>query len=141
MSYLDHLKSLKKKRSLTNAEVAELSGVPLSTVNRIFSGQTPNPQFDSVASIVIALDGSLDEFVGLRSEADPPPPSSVEQTLSSYAELLNDKDQRILEKKLEIKNLRRERNVIFFILVAFVLAVVILLFFDFINGHFGYIRY
>ena len=141
MSYLDHLKSLKKKRSLTNAEVAELSGVPLSTVNRIFSGQTPNPQFDSVANIVIALDGSLDEFVGLRSESDPPPPSSVEQTLSSYAELLKDKDQRILEKKLEIKSLRRERNVIFFILVAFVLAVVIVLFFDLLNGHYGYIRY
>ena len=141
MSYLDHLKSLKKKRSLTNAEVAELSGVPLSTVNRIFSGQTPNPQFDSVANIVIAMDGSLDEFVGLRSEADPPSPSSVEQTLSSYAELLKDKDQRILEKKLEIKSLRRERNVIFFILVAFVLAVVILLFFDLLNGHYGYIRY
>ena len=34
------LKRMKKESGMTNAKIAELSGVPLSTVNKIFSGAT-----------------------------------------------------------------------------------------------------
>ena len=39
------LKELKDKRKLTNQQLADLSGVPLGTINRILSGQTDNPAF------------------------------------------------------------------------------------------------
>ena len=35
---ISDLKKLKKEAGLTNAEIAELSGIPVSTVNKIFSG-------------------------------------------------------------------------------------------------------
>ena len=39
----EKLTELKEKSALTNQQIADLSGVPLSTVTRIFSGQTDNP--------------------------------------------------------------------------------------------------
>lgn len=58
------LKDLKEKSKLSNHEISELSGVPESTINRIFSGHTDNPSFQTICDIVLALDGSLDDFVG-----------------------------------------------------------------------------
>ena len=60
----DYLKLLKNKKNLTNQELADLSGVPVGTINRIMAGQTDNPNFQTVCDIVIALDGSLDELAG-----------------------------------------------------------------------------
>ena len=37
---IQDLKRMKKESGMTNAKIAELSGVPLSTVNKIFSGAT-----------------------------------------------------------------------------------------------------
>ena len=59
------LKELKDKRKLTNQQLAELSGVPVGTINRILSGQTDNPSFQTVCDIDMAMDGSLDELVGI----------------------------------------------------------------------------
>lgn len=36
---------------MTNQEIAELSGIPLSTVNKIFSGATANPRYSTLLAI------------------------------------------------------------------------------------------
>ena len=48
---ISHLKELKKESNLTNAEIAELSGIPFSTVNKIFSGATENPRYATLLAI------------------------------------------------------------------------------------------
>ena len=60
------LKELKEKTKMTNHEIAELSGVPESTITRIFSGHTDNPTFQNVCDIVLALGGSLDDIAGIK---------------------------------------------------------------------------
>ena len=50
MDILD-LKRLKKESGMTNAEIAELSGIPVSTVNKIFSGATENPRYGTLLAI------------------------------------------------------------------------------------------
>lgn len=45
------LKRLKKESGMTNAEIAELSGIPVSTVNKIFSGATENPRYGTLLAI------------------------------------------------------------------------------------------
>lgn len=45
------LKELKKEAGMTNAEIAELSGIPLSTVNKIFSGATQNPRYSTLLAM------------------------------------------------------------------------------------------
>ena len=36
---IEELKKMKEKAKLTNQEIADLSGIPVSTVNKIFSGE------------------------------------------------------------------------------------------------------
>lgn len=45
------LKELKKEMKMTNSEIAELSGIPVSTVNKIFSGETKNPRYGTLLAI------------------------------------------------------------------------------------------
>lgn len=48
---LRDLKELKAKAGITNKEISELSGIPFSTVNKIFSGATKNPSYASLLAI------------------------------------------------------------------------------------------
>lgn len=48
---LKELRELKAKMGITNKEIAELSGIPFSTVNKIFSGATKNPGYASLLAI------------------------------------------------------------------------------------------
>lgn len=143
MHYLDKLKALKESRHLTNADIAELSGVPLTTVNRIFSGQTPNPLFDNVANIVIALGGSLDDIVGVNADSrqETQNPDITDRFIESNDDLIKEKDNRIQELTATVKRLRRQNTRILFFIGIFVSIVVLALLFDMLNGHFGYIRY
>lgn len=49
------LKRKKKKAGMTCQEIADLSGIPISTVNKIFSGATKNPRYATLLAIEEAL--------------------------------------------------------------------------------------
>lgn len=141
MEYLDHLKALKEKRDLTYAEIAEISDLPLTTVTRVFSGATPNPTFETIARLTIALGGSLDGIAGLKQTNSHPIPTPIEKTFDSYAELLKVKDERINDLKEEVKEVRKEKHrfsLALAIIVAFLLSILAV---DLFNGNFGYFRY
>ena len=72
MMLATQLKLLKEKRGLTNQQLADLSGVPAGTVNRILSGQTDNPSFQTICDLVLAMDGSLDELAGIEKAPEGP---------------------------------------------------------------------
>ena len=119
----DQLHALKDRSHCTAQQIADRSGVPLSTVNRILSGETANPSFQSVADIVVALNGSLDALVGIQSASDDSASSRVIQHLISSVET---KDRWL-------------RRMFWFccILIATVFAFIIL---DCLIGSIGYIR-
>lgn len=48
---IQELKRQKKEAGLTNKEISELSDIPLSTVNKIFSGATENPRYSTLLAI------------------------------------------------------------------------------------------
>ena len=141
MQYLEKLKALKEERDLTNAEIARISNIPLATITRIFNGSTPNPTFETISQIAIALGASIDELTGLKPHEAPLLTSPVETALTSYAELLREKDIRINDLKEEIKEVRREKHR-FSLALAIIVAFLLILFtVDIMNGHFGYFRY
>jgi len=72
-----YLEELRKNSALTHQQIAELSGVPVGTVSRILAGQTKDPGFCSIAGIVVAMGGSLDEFIGIIREHHTPNTSEV----------------------------------------------------------------
>lgn len=121
--YNQRLLELKNSRKLTNQQISDLSGVPLSTVTRIMSGQSEG-NFQTICDIVKALDGSLDDIVGIKK------PSTEERTnplIELYQNTLNEKNKWI--------------KTLFFCLCGIVCVILFILIYDITNGNIGYVRY
>lgn len=58
----DRINKLKKEKNITNDMLAELSGVPKSTLAKITSGKTPNPKLETVRAIANVLGCTLDDL-------------------------------------------------------------------------------
>ena len=122
------LKLLKEKRKLTNQQLSDLSGVPVGTINRILSGQTDNPSFQAVCDMVMAMDGSLDELVGIKEETP-----TEEQRDRASKELLALYESMIASKNTWIHRL-------FICCCALVLILAFLVIFDLVNPTVGFFR-
>lgn len=93
MNYID---KLHRRTNMTHQQISDKSGVPIGTVSRVMSGQTKDPSFATVASIVTALGGSLDQMAGIEimhetihnSPADTVIAVSREAYQNSYRSLL-----------------------------------------------------
>ena len=53
---LEEMKKRKKELGYTNAMLSEMSGIPLSTVQKIFSGETSSPRYYTVQAITKILE-------------------------------------------------------------------------------------
>ena len=122
MDFVDRLKALKAEKNMTSKEIANLSGVPESTVSRIISKRTPNPSFLDVIAIVRAMGGSLDAIADLH-----PQRKSDDELLKRYEDALERKDRQL-----------RRLNILFYAIVA---AIIILFLVDAFVGTIGYIRH
>ena len=45
---IQEMRDKKKEKGYTYAQMAELSGVPLGTIQKIFSGETESPRYDTL---------------------------------------------------------------------------------------------
>lgn len=112
MDYIARLKRLKEERGLTNAEIAELSKIPLSTVKRIFSGgddrhSDDHHSFHAITEITLSLGGSLDEIAGIKTPEQRMQSPRIENVITNYADLLKSKDEMIAEKNERISEKKR----------------------------------
>ena len=92
MSMTEKLAYIKKLRHLTTEEIAQQSGVPLGTLNKIFSGQTKNPAVGPVDKITQVLRIPIhylldDELQFLMKYRDLEPHSK--RAVDTMTELLN----------------------------------------------------
>lgn len=71
---IEALKKRKKELGLTNADLAELSGVSLGSINKIFSGSGTNPRLKTLKALeqAMGLDRESDETDGYLSCIDGP---------------------------------------------------------------------
>ena len=60
---IEEMKQRKKELGYTCARLSELSGVPLSTVQKIFSGATPSPRYGTLLSLESLLANAASLFV------------------------------------------------------------------------------
>ena len=106
VAIIDRLKALKVKSGMTSQQIAEKSGLPESTVTRIFSGKTPNPTIASIIQMAKAMGGtSADIFddtmkVDVMTEEPQVVVPTVGEPLYNeiigiYKDLLKVKDKRI----------------------------------------------
>jgi len=93
------LKRLKKESRMTNAEIAELSGIPVSTVNKIFSGATENPRYGTLLAIEQVL--VQKEKLPFRYDEIKQEPCMVQEEATNYcynARIYGKKDIESLEE-------------------------------------------
>ena len=151
MPYSEKLKMIKEEKGLTNMEISKVGNLPLPTVTRVFNGNTTNATFETYVGIARGMGISLDELAGLKQPDEQPIASPIIETISSYSELLKEKDERIKEKDKVIdelvedkKSIRKEKNRLMFVtlvLGTLVSAVAVLFIIDILNGNFGHFRY
>lgn len=123
----EKLTELKERSALTNQQISDISGVPLSTVTRIFSGQTDNPSFQTISDLVDAMGGSLDEITG-----KPAKPKSNEQ----------DPNERLIQfYQLSLAHKNKWIRTLFICLCTMVVIMMIILMFDIFNPNIGFVKY
>ena len=166
MPYGEKLKTIKREKNLTNAEIHKVCNVPLATVTRVFDEGSQGGNFETYVSLARGLGFSLDELAGLKQPNELPIASPIIETFNSYSEILKEKDERIQELKQqneklqtafnelkkssdktidllesEKKDIRHEKRKITSALIGLVLVLVVGLLIDLCNGHIGKFRY
>lgn len=60
---IDRIKAIKKEKKITNSELAELSGVPYGTLNKVLGSETKEPQLTTIMKMAAALGVSSDYII------------------------------------------------------------------------------
>ena len=129
------LNELKTKGNYSWQELSDMTGIPVATIRKTFSGETVNPSFEVVSKLITAMGGSLSE--GNQSEGGKNAPAMAEQMQHLY-------EERIADLKDTIAKLTAEKKTLFFTLIGTIgvlLALIVYLFLDGMNGSWGFFQY
>ena len=69
----EELNSRKKKLGMTTEQLSQLSGVPVGTINKILSGETKSPRYDTLRAlenVLYGLNGESPELNNRMTESD-----------------------------------------------------------------------
>lgn len=130
---IEKLKTLKNQSNITISELSNLSGIPEATIRRIFSGDTPDPRFDTIVKLVTAMGGSLDDFIGATKK--------IEIESNAISVLKESYDTRISEIKEQIKSLQRDKRILAIFSAALVILLICLVILELSIPNHGWIRY
>ena len=86
------LTKYRKEADLTLDELAERSGVPKGTINKIISGDTKSPSLDTVSALAAALGKTLNDFAD-APEARKSTLSEIDKALLDLFHSLNEEGQ------------------------------------------------
>lgn len=110
------------KGDMTAQQIADKSGVPVATVNRVLQGLTENPGFDTVYKLVKAMGGSLNDL-------DEDRVCGPDGSAQLYERGLEYRERKIEELEQKIKKLERIKAIIVVsILIAMVVAMGLLVY-------------
>lgn len=76
----DALNEMKRKRGKTLSQISEECNIPKGTLNKVFAGQTRDPQYGTLRTIVRALGYTLDDLETFENpdEKKTPAPAKAE---------------------------------------------------------------
>lgn len=101
----EKLNELKQSKNYTIKIISEKTGIPKSTLSKIFGGFNKNPTIDSLQKIAKALDCGLDDFV--KYEEEPISPFYTDRMVLKLVEIIYSR-QEIKELIEEAKLLTKE---------------------------------
>ena len=122
---LAKLREIKAEKKLTNQQIADASGVPLSTVIRVFNGQTENPNIETIEDIARGMGFTLEAITGIKQAEEKF--SSDDTLIQVYKEIIRTKDKYI--------------KLLSGALIGILVFLTILLFIDLLVHDIGYIQH
>lgn len=135
---IDYLNELKEKLSITNDQLAQMSGVPESTVSRILNGTTDNPNFQTIVDIVRTLKGSIDVMEDLCHTAESVPKETESKKTAEKEEVQKARAE-IFHAAIAVKN--RWIRFLVGLLVCVLSFVLIMIAYDLLHPNKGWIQY
>lgn len=99
------INTLKKEKGLTNSQIAQMSGVTLSTLDKITSGVNTNPKLDTLQAICKVLGCTLNDFVEGQSKDGL---SQLEQAHIKKYRLLDPYGKEAVDGVLDVESRRCE---------------------------------
>lgn len=130
----------KEELGLTYARIADVSGIPESTVTKVFNRSIKSPTLDTIAPIARALNISLDTLSAVASPENNTAPKLSTDDL--YVKLLTECHNRhiaTLEKQLRLKT---KWNIAFASMMFITMgALIFFLIYDITHPDMGWIQY
>ena len=117
----DYLNQLKSNGKYTWNDIANISGIPETTLRKIFSGETADPRFDTVAKIVTALGGSLDDVLDKTKKGE----QLETNTIFSLKEVYEDRIKDLKEHNISLKKDKTILAITTIVLVAILAGILI----------------
>jgi transcriptional regulator with XRE-family HTH domain len=129
--YPAYIKAHKEAKKLKVKDLVEMTKIPESTINNFLSGKTENPSFEIVSKLCIAVGGSLDEMVGLKEIAESKKEEVnfkeiIASITASFTERLELYKERIAELKEDNLNDKKEKKILYAIIIALIVIEFIL---------------
>lgn len=125
----DYLMTLKNAGSYSWSDIATLSGIPEATVRKVFSGETADPRFETIAKLVISMGGDMNDVINNNKKK--------EIEISSTISLKESCEMRLQDQKEYIDSLKRDKIILAIVVCVLVLFIVSLLVIDVILGSHG----
>lgn len=129
----DYLNTLKNAGGYSWSDIANLSGIPEATVRKVFSGETSDPRFETIAKIVIAMGGNMDDAIDNKKKK--------EIEISSTISLKESYEYRLEDKEAYINSLKRDKRMLAICLLSLIGVVLVFLFTDIFLVSHGWFRY
>ena len=129
----DYLNTLKNAGNYSWADIANLSGIPEATVRKVFSGETADPRFDTIAKIVISMGGDMNDAIDNKKKK--------EIEINSTISLKESCEMRLDDQKEYIASLKNDKKMLGIAVAALVAFVIFILVLDILTGSHGWVRY
>ena len=98
---LEKLNYYKKQKGFTNQKLSELTGITISTIDKITSGNNTNPKLKTIEALCSALDCTLNDIMDIRTTKKTTPAETDKddankQKLMNNYDKMNEKGQNCL---------------------------------------------
>lgn len=134
MSLCEKLQEMKQKSQQSYQTIADKSGVPLPTVKRIFSGQTPDPSYTTVCLLIKAMEIPPEETVGLYEAISSATADTVNALSAADARLID-----LYERSIDTKN--KWIRLLLILCLTLISIFIFILIWDVCNPHIGFFRF
>lgn len=115
----EYLNTLKAAGGFSWSEISNLSGLPEPTIRKVFSGETADPRFETIAKLVIAMGGDMNDAMDNKKKK--------EIEISSTISLKESCEMRMEDQKEYIASLKNDKKILFVALLALATVDIILL--------------